>query len=205
MGLSPDQIQGIRVIGLLHDIGKVAVPVEILSKPGKISEFEYAIIKSHSLRGYEILKRIEFPWPVALAVLQHHERLDGSGYPERLRGPEICLEAKIIAVADVVEAMSSHRPYRSSLGIDQALEEIFQGRGVRYDPEIVDTCISLFTEKGFSFHQEPSLISSFADESAAAQGGPGPGREPAAVRSEEALVNNSKSAIEKPVGSEGKQ
>lgn len=205
MGLSPDQIEGIRVIGLLHDVGKVAVPAEILSKPGKISEFEFGIIKSHSLMGYEILQRIEFPWPVAQAILQHHERLDGSGYPGKLPGTEICLEAKIIAVADVVEAMSSHRPYRSSLGIDQALEEIFQGRGVRYDPEIVDTCISLFTEKGFSFHQEPSLISSFADESAAARGGPGPGREPAAVRSEEVPVNNSKSAAEKPVGPEGKQ
>ncbi|RJR36941.1 MAG: PAS domain S-box protein [Deltaproteobacteria bacterium] len=205
MGLSPEQFEGIRVIGLLHDIGKVAVPAELLSKPGKLSELEFGIIKSHSLMGYEILKRIEFPWPVALAVLQHHERLDGSGYPGRLPGAEICLEAKIIAVADVVEAMSSHRPYRSSLGIDRALEEIFQGRGVCYDPEIVDACISLFTQKGFSFGQEPFLILSPADETGAAQGGPGPGREPAAVRSEETPVQKGKSAAKKSGGLEGRQ
>jgi PAS domain S-box-containing protein/putative nucleotidyltransferase with HDIG domain len=170
MGLNPEQIEGVRVIGLLHDIGKIAVPAEILSKPGKITEIEFNLIKSHSLVGYEILKQVEFPWPVALAVLQHHERLDGSGYPGGLQGPEICPEAKIIAVADVVEAMSSHRPYRLALGIDRALEEITQYKGVRYDPEVVDTCIGLITEKGFHFDQEPPLESSLADETAADPG-----------------------------------
>ncbi|MHB8069374.1 MAG: PAS domain S-box protein [Desulfobaccales bacterium] len=157
MGFNPEQIEGIRVIGLLHDIGMIAVPAEILTKPGKITESEVNLIRTHAQVGYEILKQIEFPWPVALAVLQHHERLDGSGYPGRLQGSEICLEAKILAVADVVEAMSSHRPYRSSLGIDQALEEILQHKGVRYDPEVVDKCVALFTEKGFSFDQDLSV------------------------------------------------
>lgn len=198
MGLNSEQIEGVRVIGLLHDIGKIAVPAEILAKPGKIAESEINLIKSHPQVGYEILKQVEFPWPVAPAVLQHHERLDHSGYPEGLGGPEICLEAKIIAVADVVEAMSSHRPYRSSLGIDQALKEILQYKGVRYDPEVVDTCIALFTEKGFEFDQEPSQVASLAHKTAANRGGPGATLNPTARRSREDPVPSRKSTAEKP-------
>jgi len=151
MKLSQEQVEGMQALGLLHDIGKVAVPAEILSKPGKLSEMEFNLIKAHPQAGYDILKDIEFPWPIALAVLQHHERLDGSGYPQGLTGPDILLEARILAVADVVEAMASHRPYRPALGIDQALEEISQNRGVLYDPEVVDVCVKLFTEKTFQF------------------------------------------------------
>lgn len=151
MGFSADQLEGMRVMGMLHDIGKIAVPAEILSRPGKISEAEFNIIKVHSQVGYDITKDIEFPWPVAQGILQHHERLDGSGYPHGLKGDEIILEGKILAVADVVEAMSSHRPYRPTLGIDKALEEITQNKGILYDPEVVDVCVRLFTETGFQF------------------------------------------------------
>ena len=129
----------------------MAVPAEILSKPGELSEMELNLIKAHPQVGYDILKDIEFPWPIALAVLQHHERLDGSGYPQGLTAPDILLEARILAVADVVEAMASRRPYRPALGIDQALEEISRNRGVLYDPEVVDICVKLFTEKTFQF------------------------------------------------------
>jgi putative nucleotidyltransferase with HDIG domain len=149
MGFSDDQIEGISVAGNLHDIGKINVPSEILSKPGKLSELECMIVKTHSLTGYEIIKEIEFPWPVAEIVLQHHERIDGSGYPRGLAGDEILIEAKILAVADVIDAMASHRPYRPSLGVDAALEEISQNKGILYDPEVVDACLKLFTEKGF--------------------------------------------------------
>jgi PAS domain S-box-containing protein len=151
LGFQPEQIDGIRVMGFVHDIGKIAVPAEILSKPGKISPTEFNIIKIHPRTGYDILKDIEFPWPVAQAVLQHHERLDGSGYPSGLTGGDIIPEAKILAVADVVEAMASHRPYRPSLGIDQALEEITRNKGILYDPEMVDICVRLFREEGFTF------------------------------------------------------
>jgi len=149
MRLSSDKIEGIRVAGLVHDIGKVSIPAEILSKPGKLNEIEYSLIKDHPQIGYEILKSIDFTWPVAQIVLQHHERIDGSGYPQGLKGDEILIEAKITGVADVVEAMSSHRPYRPTLGIDKALEEISQNRGILYDPEVVDACIKLFREKDF--------------------------------------------------------
>lgn len=151
MGLSKEQIEGIRVMGFLHDIGKIVVPAEILSKPGKINEYEFHIIKAHSQVGYDILKGIELPWPVALATIQHHERLDGSGYPRGLKGDEIILEARILAVADVLEAMASHRPYRPSLGLDKALDEIRQKRGICYDPEVVDACLHLFVDKGFRY------------------------------------------------------
>jgi PAS domain S-box-containing protein/putative nucleotidyltransferase with HDIG domain len=144
LGFAPEQIEGISVLGYLHDIGKVAVPAEILSKPGKISEVEYKIIKTHPKIGYEILKNLDFPWPVAAAVLQHHERLDGSGYPEGLRGSQIIKEARILAVADVVEAMASHRPYRPALGLDNALNEISRNKGVLYDPQVVDACVHIF-------------------------------------------------------------
>ena len=143
MGLSEWQIMGIHIAGLLHDVGKVAVPAEILSKPGKINQYEFSIIKNHCRVGYEILQRIDFPWPVTQVILQHHERLDGSGYPEGLSGEDIVLEARILGVADVVEAMSSHRPYRPALGLDCALQEISQASGILYDSEVVDACLKL--------------------------------------------------------------
>jgi HD-GYP domain-containing protein (c-di-GMP phosphodiesterase class II) len=151
LNLSPDKIEGIRVASLVHDIGKISVPTEILSKSIALSDIEFSLIKGHSQIGYDILKSIEFPWPVEEIVLQHHEKIDGSGYPKGLKGDEILLEAKIICVADVVEAMSSHRPYRPALGIDAALEEISQNRGILYDPEVVDICIELFKKKEFKF------------------------------------------------------
>lgn len=151
MGLSAEQVKVIRVAALLHDIGKALfVPIEILSKPGKLTDLEMALIREHPKAGYEILKRVEFPWPVAEIVYQHHERLDGSGYPRGLKGEEILLEAKIIAVADVVEAMSSHRPYRPALGVDEALAEIRKNAGNLYDPEVVEACERVFA-KGFTF------------------------------------------------------
>jgi HD-GYP domain-containing protein (c-di-GMP phosphodiesterase class II) len=151
MKLPPDKIEGIRIASLIHDIGKIGIPAEILSKPDRLSEIEYSLIKDHSQMGYDILKSIDFPWPIAQIVLQHQERLNGSGYPQGLKGDDILLEAKIIAVADVIEAMSSHRPYRPALGIDQALEEISKNKGILYDPEVVDTCLMLFKEKQFKF------------------------------------------------------
>lgn len=151
MGLQEKRTEGIYIAGLLHDIGKIAVPAEILSKPGTISEGEFTIMKSHPRVGFEILKGIKFPWPVAQIILQHHERMDGSGYPSGLSGEEIYLEARILGVADVVEAMASHRPYRPALGIDKALQEISQNSGPLYDPKVVDACLTLFNQKGFSF------------------------------------------------------
>jgi PAS domain S-box-containing protein len=151
LGESPDYIEGMRVMGFLHDLGKIAVPGEILSKPSRLSEYEFNLIKVHPQAGYDILKDIDFPWPVALAVLQHHERLDGSGYPHGLSGHDIIPEAKILAVADVVEAIASHRPYRPALGIDLAMAEISRYQGVLYDPAVVQTCLKLFSENRFSF------------------------------------------------------
>ncbi|MDP3182016.1 MAG: PAS domain S-box protein [Desulfobaccales bacterium] len=151
LGLSADRVAGLWVMGLLHDLGKISTPAEILSKPGKLSDTEFGLTKSHAQAGYEIVKEIRFPWPVAEAILQHHERMDGSGYPQGLTGPDITLEARILAVADVVEAMSSHRPYRPALGIEAALEEITKNKGILYEPEVVDACLKLFTEKGFKF------------------------------------------------------
>jgi len=149
-GLPGDMVEGIRVAGTLHDIGKIAVPAEILTKPTKLAEMEFGLVKMHSQVGYEILKGIDFPWPVAQAVLQHHERIDGSGYPGGLEGDNIIPEARILAVADVVEAMASHRPYRPAYGIDSALAEIVRGRGTAYDPEVADACVTLFKERGFT-------------------------------------------------------
>jgi HD-GYP domain-containing protein (c-di-GMP phosphodiesterase class II) len=153
MGLSPEIIKGISVVGTIHDIGKISVPAEILSKPGRITEAEFSIIKEHPKTGYDILKGIDFPWPVALSILQHHERMNGSGYPGHLSGEDIILEARILAVADVVEAMASHRPYRPSLGIDKALEEIAQKKGILYDSAVVDACLALFNDEGFNIDQ----------------------------------------------------
>jgi PAS domain S-box-containing protein len=151
LGLSEDKIEGVRIASLIHDIGKIGLPTEILSKPTKLTDIESSLIKGHSQIGYDILKSIEFSYPIARIVLQHHERLNGSGYPNHLKGDKILLEARILGVADVVEAMSSHRPYRPALGIDKALEEITQNKGILYDPEVVDVCLKLFKEKGFKF------------------------------------------------------
>jgi len=154
MGLPEEQINGLRLAATIHDIGKIHIPLEILSKPGRLAKIEFEMIKIHPQVGYNILKGIEFPWPVAEIVLQHHEHLDGSGYPVGLSGEKIILEARILGVADAVEAMSSHRPYRPTLGIDKALEEILKKRGILYDPRVVNACFKLFTEKGFKFEQE---------------------------------------------------
>jgi uncharacterized membrane protein len=151
MGLPQAQIEGLNVAGQLHDIGKIAIPSDILNKPGLLSEGEFIVIKSHSQISYDILKTIEFPWPVAQIAYQHHERINGSGYPRGLKGEDILLEARILSVADVVEAMASHRPYRPALGIAKALEEIISNRGKLYDPAVVDACVELFNEKGFKF------------------------------------------------------
>ena len=149
MGVSKDQIQGVRMAGVIHDIGKISVPGEILSKPGSIGTNEFGIIKEHPQVGYNILKTVDFPWPIAQIVLQHHERMDGSGYPDGISGDNILIEARILAVADVVEAMASHRPYRAALGIDLALNEISKNRGSSYDSKVVDACLRLFNEKGY--------------------------------------------------------
>jgi len=153
MGLPENQIEGIQMAALIHDIGKIHIPAEILSKPGPLSQIEFSMISTHPRIGHDLLKTIEFPWPIADIVLQHHERMDGSGYPQGLKGDDILLEARILAVADVVESMAYHRPYRPAYGIDKALEEISQYRGIRYDPAVVDACLKLFTEKGFLFGQ----------------------------------------------------
>ena len=150
MGLPEERVQGIYVGALVHDLGKIAVPAEILSKPGRLSEAEFNLIRQHPRVGYEILKPVPFPWPVAQMVLQHHERLDGSGYPQGLKGDDISLEARILAVADVVEAMSSHRPYRPALGRRRAMEELLRERGRLYDPEVVRACLTVL-RKGFVF------------------------------------------------------
>ena len=144
MGLTDDQIEGIKTAGIVHDLGKVNIPAEILSKPGKISELEYELIKTHPQIGYDLIKHIEFPWPIGEMILQHHEKMDGSGYPSGLKGDEIMLEARILAVADIIEAMASHRPYRPSLGIEQALAQIKKDKGTLLDPEVVDACLKIF-------------------------------------------------------------
>ena len=151
MGLSKEQINGLRFAGLVHDVGKIQIPTEILIKPAHLSKIEFVMIKMHPQIGYEIVEAIEFPYPVAQIILQHHERMDGSGYPAGLSGEDILLEARTLAVADVVEAMSSHRPYRPALGIDVALEEIAKYKGVLYDSEAVDACLKLFKDKMFKF------------------------------------------------------
>ena len=151
MGLSKEQIQGIRIAGLIHDIGKISVPAEILSKPSKLTTAEFEIVKEHPKIAYDIVKSIEFPWPVAEIIYQHHERLNGSGYPRGLISKEILQETKILIVADVVEAMSSHRPYRSARGMKITLEEIIKNRGILYDPHAADVCLMLIKEKGFKF------------------------------------------------------
>ncbi len=149
LGLDQMRIEGLRVAGLLHDIGKMHVPAEILSRPGKLNALEFGLIRCHPQVGYDILRTIEFPWPIAEIVLQHHERIDGSGYPRGLTGEEMLLEAKILSIADVVESMSSDRPYRPAFGMDKALEEISRYRGTLYDADVVTACLRLFEERSF--------------------------------------------------------
>jgi PAS domain S-box-containing protein/putative nucleotidyltransferase with HDIG domain len=149
MKLSRDQIEAIRLAASIHDIGKLSLPAEILSKPTKLTEIEFSLIKEHSKIGYEILKNVESPWRLAEIVYQHHERINGSGYPRKLKGDDILMEARIIAVSDVVEAMASHRPYRPGLGVDAALKEIENNRGISYDLEATDACLRLFRENGY--------------------------------------------------------
>ncbi len=149
MGLTPGEAEGIRIAGVIHDLGKISVPAEILSKPSQLKETEFAIVREHAQKGYEILKGVDFDWPIAEMIHQHHERIDGSGYPQGLKGNDIIQGARILAVADVVEAMASHRPYRPTLGIEDALSEIEGKRGVLYDAEVVDACLDLFRVRGY--------------------------------------------------------
>ncbi len=151
LGLPAAELEGLRLAALIHDIGKIAVPAEILAKPGRLSEVEFNLIRQHARAGYEILAAIDFGAPVAEIVLQHHERLDGSGYPEGLAGEQILLEARILAVADTVEAMSSHRPYRAALGMEAALDEVRCRAGSGYDPEVAAACLRVVEEQGFAF------------------------------------------------------
>ena len=159
LGLSEETIHGIELASTIHDVGKISIPVEILTKPVKLSKVEYLLIQTHVAAGYDIIKNIKFPWPIARIILQHHERMDGSGYPNGLKGEEILIGSRIIAVADVIEAMASRRPYRFELGIEAALAEIRQGRETLYDPAVVDACVRLFEEKNFSFTVSPSSLS----------------------------------------------
>ena len=154
MGLPERRLTGIRIAGLLHDMGKISIPAEILTKPTQLSEIELALVKTHPQVAYEVLREIDFPWPVAEIIYQHHERWDGSGYPRGLKDDEILLEARILAVADVVEAMSSHRPYRPAYSIEEALEELTRNKGKLYDPEVVEACVRVFKEKKFIFPSE---------------------------------------------------
>lgn len=154
LGLSESQIKGLEIAGLLHDIGKIAVPAEILSKPSKLNPAEYSLVQMHAKQGYDVLAPVRFPWPLADAVLQHHERLDGSGYPHGISGDEITLEARILAVSDTVEAMASHRPYRPGLGIAEALREIERNSGVAYDARVAESCVRLFKQKAGGLFDE---------------------------------------------------
>jgi len=160
MNLPEDTIEGLRIAGIVHDIGKICVAAEILSKPGRISDAEFNLIKNHSQVGHDILGSVDFPWPVADIVLQHHERIDGSGYPNGIKGAEILVEARILGVADTVEAMAAHRPYRPARGTDEAIAEIEKGRGTKYDPSVVDACAKLLAEKRFEFKPEFGIPSS---------------------------------------------
>ena len=151
LGFDAEHLRWLHLAGVVHDVGKIQVPAEILSKPTRLSPTEYALVREHAQAGYDILRQIDFPWPLADVVRQHHEYLDGSGYPQGLASDEILLEARILTVADIVEAMSSHRPYRAALGIDAALETILGMRGQQLDSRVVDTCVTLFRAQGFRF------------------------------------------------------
>ncbi|MBZ4202322.1 MAG: HD domain-containing protein [Methylovulum sp.] len=149
--LSDDRIHGLHLAASIHDLGKIGIPVEILTKPRKLTDIEYRLIQEHPIIGFNIIKDVSFPWPIADIILQHHERLDGSGYPKGLKSEEILLEAKILAVADLVEAMASHRPYRAALGMKAALSEITAQRGITLDAPSVDACLRIFNEHGYQF------------------------------------------------------
>jgi response regulator RpfG family c-di-GMP phosphodiesterase len=151
MALPDDEIYGLRMASVIHDLGKIMIPSEILSKPGQLNPLEYELIKNHVQAGYDILKQIEFPWPLADIILQHHERMDGSGYPNGLKGDEIMLAARILSVSDVFETIASHRPYRPSLGLPYALNELRENRGKLYDKQVVDVCLSLVEDGTFEF------------------------------------------------------
>ena len=151
LDLNDKEVEAIRIAALIHDVGKVNIPASILSKPGKLTDIEFEMIKTHPQLSYNMLKKIEFPLPIGDIILQHHEKIDGSGYPRGLKGKDIMIEAKILTVADVVEAMSSHRPYRPALGIDVAVDEIKNNKGKLYDPAVADSCIKVVTKRGFKF------------------------------------------------------
>jgi len=151
MKLPQDKIEGVRFASLVHDVGRVNLPTEIVSKPSKLVEVEFNLVKNHPRIGYEILKKVDFPWPIAEIVFQQYEKIDGSGYPRGLKGAEILIEAKILGVANVVEAMSSYKSYRPALSIDESLTEISKHENILFDPEVVDACLKLFKEKGFKF------------------------------------------------------
>jgi HD-GYP domain-containing protein (c-di-GMP phosphodiesterase class II) len=150
MGWSEHAAQGLNLCGMVHDIGKIAVPAEILSKPTRLNDIEMALVRMHAQTGFDVLKNVDFPWPVAEVIYQHHERLDGTGYPRKLKGDAILPETRIMMVADVVESMSSHRPYRPGLGLEAALQEIETHSGTWYDPQVVAACLRLFREKGYT-------------------------------------------------------
>jgi HD-GYP domain-containing protein (c-di-GMP phosphodiesterase class II) len=151
MNLSSDQIDGIRMAGIIHDLGKISVPAEILSNPAKLTNTEFSLVKTHPQFGYDILKDIDFPWPIARMVLEHHERINGSGYPNGLTGDKLLIESRILTVADVVEAMTSRRSYRPALELDVTLDVIAKNKGILYDAESVDICLHLFKKKGYKF------------------------------------------------------
>ena len=161
MNISDEQIEGLCIAGFLHDIGKISIPTDILNMSSKLSKHEFGLIKEHSQVGYDIIKAIEFSQPIAQIILQHHERMNNSGYPQGISGENIIQEARILAVADIVESLASHRPYRPALGIYMALDWISQNRGVLYDPQVVDICLRLFNENGFTF----DLITLFFEDS----------------------------------------
>jgi HD-GYP domain-containing protein (c-di-GMP phosphodiesterase class II) len=149
--LPQENIDGIQMAGSIHDIGKLSIPAEILVNPTKLTNIEFSLIKEHSHSGYDMLKDVESPWPLAQIIYQHHERMNGTGYPRNLKGDEIIIEARIMAVADVVEAMASHRPYREALGVEIALQEIEKNKGILYDAAVADACRRLFREKSYKF------------------------------------------------------
>ncbi len=159
INLPAGDVEGVYMAASIHDIGKISLPAEILSKPVRLTEIERKMIQAHSRMGYEILKGIDFSWPIAQTLLQHHERMDGSGYPNGLGGKEILIGARIVGVSDVVETMASHRPYRPSIGLDKALEEIFDNKGTLYDEQVVSACLKLFNEKGFEFSEPQHALS----------------------------------------------
>lgn len=154
MNLKSDQNNGIRIAGFIHDVGKISVSADILNKPTRLTASEFELLKIHAQSGHEILKDIEFPWPVAMMVLEHHERINGSGYPNGMTCDHLLVESRILAVADVVDGMAYHRPHRPALGIDAALYDIKGNRGVLYDPEVVDVCLRLFNEKNYKMEED---------------------------------------------------